>query len=151
MPSASVRQHLPSDRTRTARIADWRLPVGAIVLALVLFFVSPALDTSHHFVDAVKVSDNSDYAFDVAVSSSADAGTSWLPLGVAAEHARTSFSTVFDQGSSWVFRFTTQGLIAGEVTMTRAELARDGWRVVVPDSIVAKLVADGIAPTAASR
>jgi len=55
--------------------------------------------------------------------------------------------SVFDQGSSWTFRFSTQDRDLGTVTMSRAELEAAGWLVHVPDGYGQTLTRAGLPPT----
>ena len=55
---------------------------------------------------------------------------------------------MYDQGSTWTFRFSSQGRVVGDLVSTRADLERGGWRVVIPDTFAESLRADGVVPTA---
>ena len=50
---------------------------------------------------------------------------------------------VYDSGDVWVLRFAAQGKEGGEVRVTRAQLAGDGWNVVIPEQVGAQLRANG--------
>jgi hypothetical protein len=43
---------------------------------------------------------------------------------------------VIDPGDRWIFRFSVAGEPIGEVGRARDALARDGWRIELPQSVV---------------
>ena len=47
----------------------------------------------------------------------------------------------------WIFRFHSQGLKGGELRLTKDDLARVSWRVVIPDSIGRRMAGQGASPT----
>jgi hypothetical protein len=46
---------------------------------------------------------------------------------------------VIDQGDEWIFSFSSGGVDGGTVRVSRAKLAADGWRVVIPQSVIHRL------------
>ena len=66
-------------------------------------------------------------------------------------HRRAGNSTdvrdVIDQGDVWTFRFTSQGYDAGQVQITKADLKRSDWRVVIPAAVGERLAGQGATPT----
>ena len=53
---------------------------------------------------------------------------------------------VLDQGDDWVFSFSSGGVDGGSLRVSRAKLAADGWRLVVPDSVIQRLQAGTFVP-----
>jgi hypothetical protein len=53
---------------------------------------------------------------------------------------------VLDQGDDWVFSFSSGGVDGGSMRVSRAKLADDGWRVVVPESVIQRLAAGAFVP-----
>jgi hypothetical protein len=55
--------------------------------------------------------------------------------------ARTTDVTrdVIDMHDTWVFRFTHEGVDAGEVEVSRDQLAHNGWKVEVPARVAQQL------------
>jgi hypothetical protein len=53
---------------------------------------------------------------------------------------------VLDQGDEWIFHFTSGGVDGGTVRVSRAKLAANGWRVVVPESVTARLQSGTFVP-----
>ena len=72
--------------------------------------------------------------------------SAWLALGTARHDAETPFEEVVDQGGTWVARFSYGGESAGEASVRRAELARNGWRITVPAEAAERLRGRGVVP-----
>jgi len=53
---------------------------------------------------------------------------------------------VLDQGDDWIFSFSSGGVDGGSMRVSRAKLADDGWRVVVPGSVIRRLATGTFAP-----
>ena len=135
--------HRPS---RTSGRAT-RLGVAALAVAgsaLVLWLMAAVVFRDPEFVDRVRIDNPT--GFDIHVDISERDAPSRLPLGVAGQQCTTDFEDVIDPGSTWVMRFTTQGRDAGEFTVSRTELERDGWTVRVPDEVVDRLASAGAPP-----
>jgi hypothetical protein len=73
----------------------------------------------------------------VDVRTAPDADRLILPT-VAAGNDATS-QDVLDQGDDWVFGFSSGGVDGGTARVSRAKLAADGWRFVVPDAVIERL------------
>jgi hypothetical protein len=145
MPTASVKPYISDDRTRVRVRPEVWLSVAVLASLILVAVLAPRLQPGP-FVQRVTVVNHSEYAFDVDVSS-ANAGN-WMPIGTAADHASTAIGLVFDQGSTWTFRFAVQGRNLGQIVESRAQLASAGWQVVVPDRFAAQLQSRGVPPTA---
>jgi hypothetical protein len=63
----------------------------------------------------------------------------WLPLAIVEAGSEDVVQEVIDQGQVWTFRFGHFGDPVGELSLTRAELERNGWRVEVPGEVEEKL------------
>jgi hypothetical protein len=147
MPTASVKPFVSDKRRRTRPHIDAWLPIAVVAALAVIVLLRPVLEPGP-FVPRVTVVNNSAYAFDVDV---AGATGGWMLLGTAAERGRNGIEDVFDQGSTWTFRFSTQGRVVGEVEQNRADLERAGWQVVIPDRFADQLRTEGVVPTAPVR
>jgi hypothetical protein len=121
------------------------IPAVVIASLIAIALVSPTLRTGP-FIRSVTVVNNGEYAVDVAVAGANP--RDWTLLGTAADHASTEIATVFDQGSTWTIRFTTQGRVLGDVVRSRADLASRGWRIELPERFVEALRRAGVVPTA---
>ena len=53
---------------------------------------------------------------------------------------------VLEQGDQWIFGFTSGGVDGGSVRVSRATLAADGWRLAVPDEVIARLQSGPFVP-----
>ena len=118
------------------------LVLGAIAAAILLATVQLVRGPS--FVSRVTTVNPTAYNLQVDVSSGARQGGT--PVSDSAPTAMTTTNEVVDQGSVWVFRFQYLGQTGGEVVITRAELARGGWRVTVPDDVARNLQSHGLWP-----
>jgi hypothetical protein len=145
MPTASVKPYLSDDRTRRRFRSDVWLPIAVLAALVAVAVLAPRLEPGP-FVGRVTVVNHSEYAVDIDVAG-AKTGE-WMPLGTAGVRASTSIASVFDQGSTWTFRFSVQGHELGQIVESRAELASAGWQVVVPDRFIAQLRSSGAAATA---
>ena len=143
MPTASVKPYL-SDDTRSRFRYDVLLPIAVLVAVIVVAVLAPRLKPGP-FVGSVTVGNHTDYAFDVDVAGAKTDG--WMALGTVPADASTSIAAVFDQGSTWTFRFSVQGRFVGEIGVRRADLVSARWQVVVPARFGAQLQIDGVAPT----
>ena len=83
-------------------------------------------------------------AYDVHVDVRGKDRPGWSGLGNARHNAETPFHEVVDQGDTWVVRFGYGGEEAGEITLSRRELADNGWRIDVPEEVARRLAEHGI-------
>ena len=122
-------------RRHIAVTAVVAIAVAAMLAGLSTFLRGPAR------VDRITVQNRSPYVVDVEVTDGARDG--WLGLAAARPQERVDVTDVVDQGDRWTFRFTSGPHDGGEVTFTRAQLERSGWRVTLPASMEARLGASG--------
>jgi hypothetical protein len=148
MPTASVRPLISDKRRRTRPNIDVWVPIAVVAALVAIVLLRPVLEPGP-FIGRVTVVNNSAYAYDVDVAGAK--GGDWMLLGTAAERGSTDVADVFDQGTTWKFRFSTQGRVVGEIDQNRADLERAGWRVVIPDRFADLLRGGGVVPTAPVR
>ena len=148
MPSASVKPVAPDRQRRTRPRVDAWIPIAVLLAVVAIAVFRPALEPGP-FISRVTFVNSSEYAFDVDVAGAKADG--WMLLGTAADRTSTGIAEVFDQGRTWTFRFTTQGQVAGQIEVSKADLERAGWRVVVPPGFADALRAEGVVPTASVR
>lgn len=98
------------------------------------------------FVDRVRVVNETPYLVDVEVNGSTRAGR--LKLGPVTPGEAHDFGSVVDQGDEWIFHISTGPYDGGEFSVEKAELERGGWNVAIPDSVRARLEAQGAGPLA---
>lgn len=113
----------------------WRTFFGGILAAFAVVLSScsglPAT------VAEVTIVNGTDYDLDVEVSDGDQHG--WLPLAIVQAGATDVSQEVIDQGDVWVFRFRHWGDPVGELSLSRGELERSGWRVEVPVAVSERL------------
>ena len=123
------------------RLRDRRQRAGDVLIAafaLIVLVAAAAFDRPHPFVARIEVVNPTVYQVEIDV----------LPTGgFRRESTRTVFE-VHDQGARWRFRFSYGGTFAGELTLTRAQLQLDGWRVTIPVEVGQRLAEAGLPPTA---
>lgn len=88
-------------------------------------------------VDRITIANPTDYDLDVEVTGSGQEGR--LPIAIVDARSEDTVQEVIDQGENWIFRFRHTGDVVGELRFTRAELERNGWRVVVPEEVGERL------------
>jgi hypothetical protein len=148
MPASTVRPYISDNDRRTRPRVDLWIPLAIFAALGAILLVAPTLQPGP-FISRVTVVNHSEYAYDVAVSGGSNDG--WMLLGTASERADSEVVDVYDQGSTWTFRFTTQGQVAGQISVRRADLERAGWKVVVPARFADALRAQEVLPTAPTK
>jgi hypothetical protein len=124
----------PANVRRVGQVAQ----LAGIALALAAMIGLGAwLVRSPDFVDRVVVVNRTPDNLDVDVSGGDRDG--WTPISVASGQSSTTTKDVVDQGDTWIFRFTREGVVGGELEVARSRLAENGWRVVVPDRVMEEL------------
>jgi len=117
------------------------------ILAVIGFVAVALLIPSPGTVDRITVRNSSE--FDVNVDATNASHDGWTPVGIALAHADTDMREIIDHGDVWIFRFTGQGHDAGELRVTRSDLAADGWTLTVP-AVVAQRLRDAGVPASIS-
>lgn len=121
----------PSARTRpAAQLALLVLVVG--LFALLFWLVRPPPRVAH-----VDIENRSATGLEVSVAPSP--GGVELGLTEALPRSTTRVQDVLDQGDQWVFRVATASCPPIDVPVSRARLAQDDWRFVIPDRVAAAL------------
>ena len=69
-----------------------------------------------------------------------------LVLDTVPPGGRTTNVDVLDQGDQWIFGFTSGGVDGGSVRVSRAKLAAHGWRLAIPDEVIARLQSGSFEP-----
>jgi hypothetical protein len=130
-PSAALRR-LPAGADRgTRRISV--LPIVAAAVVAVILFALVQLVSVPGVVGHVTVMNPTRYQLEVEVTDAARDG--WTAVGSVDARSALGAEEVYDVGDTWTFRFTSQGLVSKDVTFTRDELERGGWRLQVPRSV----------------
>jgi len=144
MSSRTAEARAPVSRPRLdLRALPWNRIVAVVVLVLSLVAVQ-LLFAGPTFV-TLTIENPTPYALFVDASGATRGG--WTSVTVAGPNTATVQAEVLDEGSTWTFRFTGQGRAGSTLTVTRDELARDGWHVHVPASVQDRLEREGAPPT----
>jgi hypothetical protein len=78
-------------------------------------------------------------AYDLDVEVADEDRAEWLPVAIVEAESEDVAHEVIDQGEAWIFRFRHFGDPVGELSFTRTELERNGWRVEVPAEVEERL------------
>jgi hypothetical protein len=119
----------------------WWWPLVPLVVGVALVVVWHLAASPPSTVPRVSFVNNSGYDVEVEVTGGENTGT--LQLGTAAARTTTVVEDVIDQGATWVVHFGAQGVDAGELRLTRADLDRADWKVVIPGEVAGRLAAAG--------
>jgi hypothetical protein len=130
MPSVGTLTR-PSSLRPTAHQA-FGVGAAAIVVMLVLAAAFAAV-RGPAFVDHVTIDNRSDSEVHVVVRSSDGGGA--LGLAVVDPDRSTRLDEILDQGDTWEFELSRGRADLGVITVTRAELEDNGWKVVIPASV----------------
>jgi hypothetical protein len=134
------------DRPSIAR-RDPRRILAAVLVALAIAVMLPVLATLLRGPDRVSrvgIENRGTHLVDVEVTGAGHDG--WLGLAAVRPGERFDVHDVVDVGDRWTFHFTSGPHEGGEVTLTRDELARTGWRVDIPAPVESRLSAEGAPP-----
>jgi hypothetical protein len=135
---------------RRLRIWDRREAVGdglLAALALVGLVSVSAFDRPLTFVDHIEIVNPTVFQVEVDVRSARardTTGDGWMALGGIRRESRRTLDEILDQGERWTFRFSYGGVVAGEVTLGRAQIET----VTIPGEVAARLAEAGFAPSA---
>jgi hypothetical protein len=102
--------------------------VGALLLGAARLVRGP------RFIDRLTVRNPT--AFIVDVSASDEHGNSTVAVAALEPHSTTVVESVIDPGDPWILDFRIAGERVGTQRVTRDELARAGWRVVIPANVI---------------
>jgi hypothetical protein len=98
------------------------------------------------YVDRITLVNQTDY--DVLVDVRGIDDSSWLALGIANRNSQTVVEEVFDQGETWVFRFSYAGEALGQDRVKRSDLLGNRWRYGIPERVGQILKDKGYPPSA---
>jgi hypothetical protein len=139
MTQATVaRPHVP--RRTTPSVAMITL---AIIGALLCAGMAYAL-RNPDVVSRVTIDNPSRIPVNVSVRPSTDGAR--LILSTVPAHSRATDLDVLDQGEEWIFSFSSGGVDGGTVRVSRAKLAADGWRLAIPNDVIARLQSNSFVP-----
>ncbi len=129
----------PQQRRPTLQYVAAVVFVAIIVGEVVLLLRGPS------FVDQVRFTNRSGLLIDVDVTDEDRDG--WIAVAIVRPQQTVTTREVIDQGATWIFRFRSAGHDGGEIRITRKQLERSRWTVVIPAWVVERLVRAGAQPT----
>jgi hypothetical protein len=88
-------------------------------------------------VERITIANPTAYDLDVDVTGPGQEGR--LPIAIVEARSEDIAQDVIDQGDVWIFRFLHWGDSVGHLSLTRAELERNGWHVEVPEEVEERL------------
>jgi hypothetical protein len=118
--------------------------IALVVVGALLFVVTAYALRDPDVVARVTVENPSPLAVNVDVRPSSDGAH--LALAVVSPESQATTRDVLDQGDEWLFSFSSGGVEGGTIRVTRDQLAADGWRIVIPQQVVARLQSGSFVP-----
>lgn len=143
MNRPAVAQPESPDRTRNTRLGAGAIVLGLLTAVALAFVVGGSAGPAK--VARLTFENPTVYAIQIDVSQGP--GTGWTPAGSVRQQSTADVEEVTDQGDVWLFRFTSQGEVGGELRLTRSELEASGWRIVIPPEVGTRLADAGAPPT----
>lgn len=130
MPPTLTRSSPPQTAVGPGRAAAGWVAAGAF--AMLVAAVAGELLDPPSTVDLV-IANESDREVTVVLAGSA--GSPVLPVATVDAGEERPIQEVLDQGGSWLVTFEAAGEPAGELEVSRSELADQGFRIVVPPTV----------------
>ena len=109
------------------------VPVLVIIMSAVVLATATAVVREPTRVRHLDIVNRGDAAIAVTVHPADDDGVQLL--GTIEPASTHSLRDLLDQGKTWVFSFSHAGTDLGSTRVARAALARDNWRLVIPDAV----------------
>jgi len=134
-PNTAVRPR-PAGRGQRALALPWDVIAGVVIAAVVTI----PLSRGPKFIPRVNVVNPSGYTLMIDASG-ADGGRT--DVAVVPPRSTTLVQHVIDHGDLWVFHARGQGADGGRFQVHRSDLARAGWRVLIPTAVEGRLRAAG--------
>jgi hypothetical protein len=134
---------LTNTRSKPSRMAR----VGGLMIVLtigaaLIFVLNQLMLDGTPSSRSVTVENPSPYIINVEVTGAERGG--WFDVGSVRRENRQTFEQTPDLGDQWVFRFSYGGVDAGGLTVSRAQLAQDGWMITVPAEAAERLREAGL-------
>jgi hypothetical protein len=81
----------------------------------------------------------------VSVRSQGDRGV--VGIGTVAPDETYQFREVVEHGDAWVVIFSSAGVVGGELSLSRHQLAERDWIITIPMEVDRELAAAGVSPS----
>jgi hypothetical protein len=111
----------------------WVSRVLTVVAAAAAIVTAMQLLAVPSVVDRITVENPTSYNVTIYVTDNDRDG--WMAMGVARPEASSTFDLVIDQGQTWVFRFSADGVDDVELQSTRRQLVGEHWRLPIPAAL----------------
>ncbi len=138
---------LTPPRRPSIRLAGAVIAVLGLAVALAALFPIARLAQSER-PPSRRLTVENPTAYDVNIDVTGSDRDRWLEVGYFRREARRTVEELADQGPEWVFRFSYGGADAGELVVSREQLAKDGWKIAVPPEVGERLRAAGLSESA---
>ncbi len=135
-----VLTHPRSQSSRLGRVGEL-LMVVALAAGVIFTLIGLGVDDMPTYQD-LTVENPVPYIINVDVTSAERDG--WLDVGTVRRESRQTFDELADPGDQWVFRFSYGGVDAGELIVSREQLAQAGWKITVPAEAAERLRRAGL-------
>lgn len=141
----SMNPTLTESRATPRTFGEGLVMVASVAIVLVVAVVlGPSLRLPH-YVARVTLDNPTEYRLEVEVTDVNRGG--WLPLGEVGRDGSKVAYEVIDQGSRWLFHFSSGGVDAGEAVVSRDDLRHGGWKLAIPPDVGNRLRAQGVPPS----
>ena len=68
-------------------------------------------------------------------------------IGTVAPDETYQFREVVEHGDAWVVIFSSAGVVGGELSLSRQQLAERDWIITIPMEVDRELAASGVSPS----
>ena len=142
MPPTSTIPESPPRPPRTP--SQLPITIAALVASVLLLVQVSTVLTLPDRVDQLTIHNETQYDLNIDLRSASDA--SRLALAPVSRGSSRTLRSVIDPGSTFVFEFSYGGVATEPITVSRATLEENGWKVTIPAEIAAPLRAAGLSP-----
>ncbi len=133
-----------SQSSRLGGVGEF-LMVVALAAGVIFALIGLGLDDMPTYRQ-LTVENPAPYIINVDVTSAERDG--WLHVGIVRREGRQTFEGLADPGDQWAFRFSYGGAAVGELSVSRDQLAREGWTITVPAEAAERLRHAGVSESA---
>lgn len=142
MPSPTALR--PRQPARTSRLTRWTplliaIAIGAVVLPAFWGAFEPAPTVDLEIVNPTRR--------DIHVSARSQGDRNVVGIGTVAPAQTYRFREVVEHGDTWVFTFSSAGVVGGELRLSRQQLAERDWTLTIPMEVDRELAAAGVSPS----
>ena len=142
MPSPTALR--PRQPARTSGLTRWTplliaIAIGAVVLPALWGAFEPAPTVDLEVVNPT--------SRDIHVSLRRQDDRGVVGIGTVAPDETYQFREVVEHGDAWVVIFSSAGVVGGELSLSRQQLAERAWIITIPMEVDRDLAAAGVSPS----